>query len=396
PVTDTKVPITKPRVNLGAAVAAAGLSFGAAIHVEEGCTLNGWVAPDTNNYPGWDANTWDPNSFVIEEDPNFIHGYYLSQFTAGQVTESNCVNGGSTWATDVFDMNAFNYTTRVDGVNDIDMVDMGYHYTEAVIKYELTVIIPDDPNDPGIHGTVDFDPVPVEPNGWYYEGTQVTLTSMPDPGYYVRGWYDVNDVLLSTAKTYDVVMDANQTVIIRYRRPVTTGVSGGGDAIQQAVNLAENGDTLHVAAGTYSGDIDFQGKEIRLFGDNPDDPNIAAQVIIDCQNSVRAFTFDNGEDVNTVVDGFTIINGGPFGQAGGAIYIGSECSPTIVNIVISDCAVTFDNGGSIYIGSGSSPTINNVSISNSTAFLGNGGAIYVGMNSSPVFIDCDIVDSSVL
>ncbi|MHC4111453.1 MAG: InlB B-repeat-containing protein, partial [Planctomycetota bacterium] len=330
----------------------------------------------------------------VVEDPNFIHGYYLSQFAAGQITESNCVDGGSTWATDVFDMNAFDYTTRVDGVNDIDMVDMGYHYTEAVIKYELTVIIPDDANDPGIHGTVDFDPVPVEPNGWYYEGTLVTLTSMPDPGYYVRGWYDVNDVLLSTAKTYDVVMDANQTIIIRYRRPVTTGVSGGGDAIQQAVNLAENGDTLHVAADTYSGDIDFQGKEIRLFGVNPDDPNIVAQVIIDCQDSVRAFTFDNGEDVNTVVDGFTIINGGPFGQAGGAIYIGSECSPTIVNIVISDCAVTFDNGGSIYIGSGSSPTINNVSISNSTAFLGNGGAIYVGMNSSPVFIDCDIVDSS--
>ncbi|MHC4499837.1 MAG: S8 family serine peptidase, partial [Planctomycetota bacterium] len=74
PITDTKVDITKPRVNLG--VAATALTSGPPIYVEEGCMLNGWEAPDTSNYWSWDANTWDAN--VIEEDPEFTNGYYLS------------------------------------------------------------------------------------------------------------------------------------------------------------------------------------------------------------------------------------------------------------------------------------------------------------------------------
>jgi len=48
-------------------------------------------------HPHWEIGVLGTrrNVGVIEEDPNFIQGYYLSQFAAGQATESNCVDGGS-------------------------------------------------------------------------------------------------------------------------------------------------------------------------------------------------------------------------------------------------------------------------------------------------------------
>jgi hypothetical protein len=389
PVTDTKVAITKPRINLGRAVTSPS---GPPVYVGKGCTLNGWLAPDSNNYWSWDAQNWDGN--VIEEDPNFIYGYYLSQFAAGQAIESNCVDGGSDLSTSLGAGLANNlglgtYTTRIDGVADVNVVDMGYHYKHAVAKHQLTVLVAEDPNAPGIHGAV-------EPNsGWFLEGAELTLAAKPNPGYYIQGWYDVNDILLSYNKEVDVVMDANHVYKVRFRLPKNIEVSGGGNAIRQALNTARNGDTLIVAAGSYDGDINFQGKEIKLVSTNPDDPNVTAYTIINCNNSTRAFTFNGGEDAGTIVDGFTVINGGLFAQPGGAIYVGDGSSPTIVNVTISDCNVAFASGGAIYVDANCSPTFRNVTITNCiTTSGGNGGGVYVHINASPTFAKCVISDCS--
>ncbi|MCK4294432.1 MAG: right-handed parallel beta-helix repeat-containing protein [Planctomycetes bacterium] len=381
PVTDTKIDMTKPRINLGRAITG---SSGPPIYVEKGCTLNDWVASDSNSYWAWDPN-WDPDSGNIEEDPFFIAGYYLSQIDTGQIVESNCVDGGSDLASN---LGLDTYTTRVDGVNDVNVVDMGYHCRQGLAIYELTVIVVEDLNDPGIHGAV-------EPNsGLYYDGTIVTLTAHPDEGYYLMGWYDVNDVRVSFAREYDIVMDSNQVFYARFRVPVTIEVSGGGEALYDAVTVANNGDTLIVAAGTYNADIDFRGKELRLFSTNPDDPNVVANTIIDCQNSTRGFTFDNGEGPGTLIDGFTIINGGLFAEPGGGIYIGSDTSPTIVNVMIRDCNVAIAGGGGIYVDANSSPLFKNVTVSNCYTILGGGGGVYVDVNSTPTFRDCTIIDCS--
>jgi parallel beta-helix repeat protein len=403
-ITDTKVNITKPRVNLGATIAALGC--GPPIYIEQNCVLNGWEAPDTNSYWSWDSNSPWPDSNTIEEDPYFIYGYYLSQFATGQIYESNCVDGGSDLAS-ILGMDA--YTTRIDGVNDVNIVDMGYHYSRGVAVYELTV------NVIGGNGTVQPD------SGWYYDGAVVRLEAIPEPGYYLEGWYDVNDFLVSSNKRFDVVMDSNHVFNVTFRQPAKVAVSGGADALQDAIDAAGNGDKLILARGTYNGDINFRGKEIKLFSVKPDDPNVVAQTIIDCQQSGRAFTFNNLEDPNTVIDGLTIINGDLTNRPGGAIYIGAGSSPTIVNMIISDSNVTNAHGGAIYIEAGGSPILNNVNINNCSAIGGHGGGVYIGTDigitlsyltitncaasgaggavyavagSSPTFVGCDFSSNS--
>ena len=57
------------------------------------------------------------------------------------------------------------------------------------------------------------------------------------------------------------------------------------------INYANNGDTIEVQPGTYTGpgnhDIDFLGKVITVTGIDPDDPNTVAQTSIDCNSQGR-------------------------------------------------------------------------------------------------------------
>jgi len=69
----------------------------------------------------------------INADPCFVSGpdgdYYLSQVKAGQAFDSPCVNSGSNTAADL-GMNL--KTTRTDRIGDSGIVDLGYHYLNAI------------------------------------------------------------------------------------------------------------------------------------------------------------------------------------------------------------------------------------------------------------------------
>jgi len=383
PVTDTKVIITKPRVNLGAAIAL--LTGSVPIYRDDPCcTIIGlkqdvndtWVIDDNNN---------------ISEDPNFVFGYYLSYVPAGQDFNSPCIDIGSTTAAA---LGLDTYTTRIDGVFDSNIVDLGYHYRFAVGQYDITVKILIDANYPGIHGYVTAEPnrlVSNDANTYkyrFYAGTIPTLTAVPDANYYVKGWYDQEDTRTSISNTFNFTVDANATYFVRFKPKRTIPVSGGGTALRNAINTAENGDTLIVSAETYNGNINIGGKQIKIYGVNPDDPNVVARTIIDCSGS-SGLVFAGGEDNNTVIDGFTIINGG--GDAGGAISINTNSSPLIVNVDISNCNVLNASGGAIYISSDSNPEFRNVNITNCSATM-NGGGVYISESSNPIFKGCSIAD----
>ncbi|OHB61069.1 MAG: hypothetical protein A2Y12_13740 [Planctomycetes bacterium GWF2_42_9] len=157
--------------------------------------------------------------------------------------------------------------------------------------------------------------------------------------------------------------------------------------IQEAVNAAVEGDKIIVSAGTYSGtgnrDVTFGGKNLILSG--------SENVIIDCAASQsephRAFKFASGESYESVIEGFTIINGyaptelcsdGNSYSAGGAIYCDT------VMPIIQNC--TFINNGSDDLGGAifcynSGTGISGCTFKDNSST--NGGAVFINL--------CDMV-----
>ncbi len=176
--------------------------------------------------------------------------------------------------------------------------------------------------------------------------------------------------------------------------------------IQAAIDDANDGDVIIVKPGTYTGygnrDIDFKGNAITVRSTDPNDPNVVASTIIDCNGTQaaphRGFYFHSGEDSNSVLAGLTITMGCDWG--GGIKCQGS--SPTITRCVITNNVSPWDcsygegiclgtNGGGI-AGSYGSPTISNCIISNNCATGGGGGIDWY--KGSPTINNCTISDNS--
>jgi len=148
--------------------------------------------------------------------------------------------------------------------------------------------------------------------------------------------------------------------------------------IQNAIDLASNGDTIIVSDGIYTGlgnkDLSFLGKSILLKSENG-----PAECIIDCENIGRGMIFETGEDNNAIVDGFTIRNGDG-GSIGGGILIYSD--PTIRNMILTNNVSSMLGGAIMCYGS---PNISNCTmISNQS---GGGTAIFAFAQDHYVTLD---------
>ncbi len=299
----------------------------------------------------------------IEANPLFYPGfygeYYLSQTAAGQSSDSPCADTGGAYAESIC-YSLGDGTSRCLG----DQTTRSDHETDA--------------------DTVDM--------GYHYLAVSPSPTPSPTPA---------------------------PTIVPLSPTPITVlHVPSQYATIQAAIDAASDGDMVLVADGTWQGpgnrDLDFLGKRIIVKSENgPDD------CIIDCELSARGFYFHNGEDLDSVVNGFSIINGYKAGEDGGGIYCTSS-SPTIKDCLIKNntagqyrkgggvycfdshinithCTVTENSAHSNGYGGGiyseySSPLISSTAISRNTSEYPGGGAyLYLG---SPSITHCTIAENS--
>ena len=154
----------------------------------------------------------------------------------------------------------------------------------------------------------------------------------------------------------------------------TIGVPGDAPTIQAAIAAAQGGDTILVAPGNYNeSGLSFLGKSIIVRADQG--PSLT---VINIGPSA-VFQFVSGEGPESVLDGFSMING-----SATAIVI-NGASPTILNCNVSGLsatAVTIDGSAT------TTPTFEDCSftaISGTVATL-NGG--------SPIFDRCTFTSNS--
>ena len=143
--------------------------------------------------------------------------------------------------------------------------------------------------------------------------------------------------------------------------------------IQAGIEAAENGDTVLVADDIYTGtgnkNIELKGKTITVKSLNGPE-----NCVIDCENSGRGFYIHQGEGRNTVVSGFTIMNGN-VSDYGGAIFCyfysnSASSTPTIDNCIIKNNIAGSHGGGIACLYTG--VTVTNCQIINNTSTWGGG------------------------
>ena len=181
--------------------------------------------------------------------------------------------------------------------------------------------------------------------------------------------------------------------------------------IQRGINAATELDTVIVNPGTYEELVDFNGVNITLTGSDTGDANIIASTVIDGNQNGPVVTFENGEDANSVLAGFTITGGNA--ESGGGIYCeqsapalsycmimgnyadhygggmySNSCSPTLVNCMFRNNSVDWFGGG-MFNQESSSPTLVNCTFSANSAGS-NGGAVYNNWASCPMVINCTV------
>lgn len=108
-------------------------------------------------------------------------------------------------------------------------------------------------------------------------------------------------------------------------------------SIQAAIDSAQTGDCIIVHDGTYHENIDFGGKVLTVYSENG-----RTKTLIDGNASGPVVTFDQNEGPDSVLKGFTIMNGN--GEKGGGIYC-LDSSPTIIDCYIKENTASICGGG---------------------------------------------------
>ena len=189
-------------------------------------------------------------------------------------------------------------------------------------------------------------------------------------------------LILPTALAFTLVLALLHTSCIAS----TIHVPANQPTIQQGIDQASEGDTVLVAPGIYTGELnrnlDFHGTGMSLISEAGPE-----STTIDCEQASRALYIHSAEDTTTIVNGFTIT----FGSAsyGGAARI-SNSSPTFTDCIFTQNSATGD-GGAIYSEAFAAPIFRNCTFTWNSA--GNGGAVFM-TDSFGILDDCVFAENS--
>ncbi|MHC4499589.1 MAG: right-handed parallel beta-helix repeat-containing protein, partial [Planctomycetota bacterium] len=155
-----------------------------------------------------------------------------------------------------------------------------------------------------------------------------------------------------------------------------------GQSIQTAIDDANDGDEIEVAPGTYYEAINFNGKAVWLYSNGG--PDVTT---IDGTGNYHVVQCVNGEDANTILEGFTITGGNADGidsrNQGGGMY-NRDSSPTVKNCTFTGNSAGYGGG---MLNDSSSPTITDCNfIDNTATDFGGGMENYNG--GSPTVNNC--------
>ena len=137
--------------------------------------------------------------------------------------------------------------------------------------------------------------------------------------------------------------------------------------IQAGINASVNGDTVLVAPGTYTENINFSGKAIVLLSSGGRD----ATSITSASSGTVVVTFSSSEDTTSILDGFTIDG---LSTSRGVYCVGA--GPIIKNCEIKFCVFN-DDGPGIYCENSAAKIRYNLIHNNQTGVSATGGGICV-------------------
>ncbi len=155
--------------------------------------------------------------------------------------------------------------------------------------------------------------------------------------------------------------------------------------IQAGIDAAVDADTVLVQPGTYTENINYNGKNITVASLflTTQDTTCISQTVIDGNQSGSVVTFESGEDSTAVLCGFTITNG--YGDEDGGGICCRSSHPSLRNLTISDNSA-FDNGGGIFLYFSSAKLVN-VNLNNNNSHVGGGISC---LNSNTNLLDVTI------
>jgi hypothetical protein len=159
----------------------------------------------------------------------------------------------------------------------------------------------------------------------------------------------------------------------------TVSVSPGA-SIQAAIAAAAPGDIIEVAAGTFTENIDFQGKAVTVRGSGD-------ETVLRGTGAGPVVTLASGEGMGSVLDSVTV-TGGRADRGGGIAIV--DASPVIVRAVIIENRASQQGSGVLIAGNSTARLYNSVIAYNRRDGSGDPHGVEV-VDASPTLVNNTIV-----